>query len=104
MQILFIHTFRSENFELDSHYVWGEEEVCCVDLWIDFVSITGWSVRGSNPGGGEISRTCPDRPGGHPSRLYNGYRVFPGSKATGVRTDIRSIAKRLKNCVMSCGV
>ena len=22
----------------------------------------GWTVRGSNPGGGEILRTCPDRP------------------------------------------
>jgi hypothetical protein len=24
----------------------------------------GWTVRGSNPGGGEIFRTCPDRPWG----------------------------------------
>jgi hypothetical protein len=23
---------------------------------------TGWMVRGSNPGGGEIFRTSPDRP------------------------------------------
>jgi hypothetical protein len=23
----------------------------------------GWTVRGSNPGGDEIFRTCPDRPG-----------------------------------------
>jgi len=23
---------------------------------------TGWTVRGSNPGGGEIFSTCPDRP------------------------------------------
>ena len=36
---------------------------------------TGWTVRGSNPGGGEIFRT---RPWGPPSHLYNGYRVFPG--------------------------
>jgi hypothetical protein len=41
---------------------------------------TGWTVRGSNPGGGEIFRTCPDRPWGPPSFLYNGYRVFPGGK------------------------
>jgi hypothetical protein len=27
---------------------------------------------------GEIFRTCPDRPWGPPSLLYNGYRVFPG--------------------------
>ena len=29
---------------------------------------------------GEIFRTCPDRPRGPPSLLYNGYRVFPGGK------------------------
>ena len=29
---------------------------------------------------GEIFRTCPDRPWGPPSLLYNGYRVFPGGK------------------------
>jgi hypothetical protein len=42
--------------------------------------VTGWTVRGSNPGGGEIFRTCPDRPCGLPSLLYNGYRVFPKGK------------------------
>ena len=40
----------------------------------------GWTVRGSNSGGGEIFRTCPDRPWGPPRLLYNGYRVFPGGK------------------------
>ena len=39
-----------------------------------------WTVWESNPGGGEIFRTCPDRPWGPPSLLYNGYRVFPGGK------------------------
>ena len=29
---------------------------------------------------GEIFRTCPDRPWGPPSLLYNGYGVFPGGK------------------------
>jgi hypothetical protein len=29
---------------------------------------------------GEIFRTCPDRPWGPLSLLYNGYRVFPGSR------------------------
>jgi len=28
----------------------------------------------------EIFRTCPDRPWGPPSLLYNGYLVFPGGK------------------------
>ena len=32
------------------------------------------------PVGGEIFRTCPDRPWGPPSLLYNGYRVFAGGK------------------------
>jgi hypothetical protein len=42
--------------------------------------VTGSTVRGSNPGGGEIFRTCPDRPWGPPNLLYNGYRVFPGGR------------------------
>ena len=29
---------------------------------------------------GEIFRTCPDRPWGPPSLLYNRYRVFPAGK------------------------
>ena len=43
---------------------------------------TGYGLYGpgSNPGGGEIFRTCPDRTWGPPSLLYNGYRVFPGGK------------------------
>ena len=37
---------------------------------------TGYGLdgSGSNPGGGEIFRTCPDRPWGPPSLQYNGYR------------------------------
>ena len=41
---------------------------------------TAWTVRGSNPGGGEIFRTRPDRPWGPPYLLYDEYRVFPGGK------------------------
>ena len=41
---------------------------------------TGWTVRGSNLGGREIFRTCPDRSWGPPSLLYKGYRIFPGGK------------------------
>jgi hypothetical protein len=44
--------------------------------------LVNW-LRGSNSGGGEISRTRPDRPWGPPSLLYNGYRVFTGDKAAG---------------------
>jgi len=41
---------------------------------------TGWALRRSNPGGGEIFRTCQDRPWGPSRLLHNGYRVFPGGK------------------------
>jgi len=37
-------------------------------------------VRGSNPGGGEIFRTCPDQRWGPPSLLYSGHQVFSGGK------------------------
>jgi hypothetical protein len=43
----------------------------------------GGTVLGSNPGGGEIFRTRPDRPWGPPNILYNWYRVFSGGKAAG---------------------
>jgi hypothetical protein len=42
---------------------------------------TGWKVQGSNLGGGEIFRICPDRTWGPPNLLYNGQRVsLPGVK------------------------
>jgi hypothetical protein len=44
---------------------------------------TGWTVRGTNPGGGEIFRTRPDRPWSPPSLLYNVYRVFHEDKVAG---------------------
>ena len=44
---------------------------------------TGWTVRGSNPGGGEIFRAGVGRPRG-PHRLpYSGYRVLLEGKAAG---------------------
>ena len=45
--------------------------------------VTGYGLEGSgieSRWGGEIFRTSLDRPCGPPSLLYNGYRVFPGSK------------------------
>ena len=56
---------------------------------MDRASVVGIATRygldgpGSNPGGGEFFRTCPERPWGPPSLLHNGYRVFPGGKAAG---------------------
>ena len=38
---------------------------------------TFWTVRASNPDGGDIFRTFPDLPWDPTGLLYNGYRVFP---------------------------
>ena len=49
-------------------------------LWTGYSVVgiaTGCTVRGSNPGRGEIFRVCPDRPLAPSSLLYNGYRIFP---------------------------
>ena len=43
----------------------------------------GWTVRGSNPGEGEIFRTSSDRLWDPPRPLHSEYRVFPGDKAAG---------------------
>jgi hypothetical protein len=51
----------------------------CLIQWL----VTDWTVRGSNPGGGEFFHTIPDRPWGPPRLLYNGYRVFHGGKRPG---------------------
>jgi len=47
---------------------------------LDSEVATGWTVRESNPGGGEIFLTHSNRPWGLPSLLYNGYQVFQGGK------------------------
>jgi hypothetical protein len=44
---------------------------------------TGWTVRVSNPGGGEIFCTYTDMPWGPPRFLRNVYRVIPGGKVVG---------------------
>jgi hypothetical protein len=56
------------------------------------------AVRGSNAGGDEIFRTCPDRPRSPPSLPYNAYRVsFPGVKRPGRGVDhLPHPAPRLK--------
>ena len=55
------------------------------EVWAGQLSrYSDWLQAGQSgdriPVGGEIFRTCPDRPWGLPSLLYNGYRVFPGGK------------------------
>jgi len=58
----------------------------CHSRWAGMASsiwrlATGWTVRGSNIGGGEIFRTRPDRSWGSPSLQYNGCKVIPGGKS-----------------------
>ena len=58
---------------------------------------TGWTVRGSNPGVGEILRIRPDRSWGLRNPLYIGYRVFGGKAAETWRwPPIPHLAPRLK--------
>jgi hypothetical protein len=47
---------------------------------VGIVTDYGLGGPGSNPGGGEIFHSSPDRPWGPLNLLYNGYRVFPGGK------------------------
>ena len=43
----------------------------------------GWTVRGSNPGGGKIFRICSDWPWCHPAVYTVGTVLFPGVKRPG---------------------
>jgi len=58
---------------------------CTETFWTPYTCTVGYFTRyglggpGSNPGGGEVFRTRPDRPWGPPSLLYNGYRVSSGT-------------------------
>ena len=54
--------------------------ICGPGSSVGIATAYGLDGPGSNPGGGEILRTRPDRPWGPPSLLYNGYRVLPGGK------------------------
>jgi hypothetical protein len=78
--------FKLPNSSTESH---GNDEIISPSLSYGPGSsvglATGWTVRGSNPGGGQIFCTCPDQPWGPPSLLYNGYWVFPGGKEWPVR-------------------
>ena len=53
------------------------------DSSVGIATRCGLDGPGIEPGGDEIFRTRPDRPWVPPRLLYNGYPVFPGSKAAG---------------------
>ena len=57
---------------------------------------TGWNVRGSNPGIGEIFRTCPDRPpGDQPDSCSMCTGYYPGVKSgRGVKLALTSFECR----------
>ena len=53
------------------------------DSVVGIVTGYGLDSPGIESRGGEIFRTCPDRPWGSPTLLYNEYRVFPGGVKSG---------------------
>jgi hypothetical protein len=69
--------------------LFATSEISCIYLRVTgYISWYSDSLRGSNPGWGEIFRTRPDRPGGPRSLLHNGYRVpSPTVKRQGCGTD-----------------
>jgi hypothetical protein len=54
--------------------------ICGPDSVVGIATSYGLDGQGIEFRWGEIVRTCPDRPWGPPSLLYNGYQVFPGGK------------------------
>jgi len=48
---------------------------------------TGWTVRGSNPGGGRFSAPVQTGPGAHPASYIMGTGFFPGVKRPGRGID-----------------
>jgi hypothetical protein len=83
-----LETFQKINAlsEMEEHWIQKYLILKSIQKEVDQVAqsvkrlATGWTVRRSNPSGGEIFRTCPDRPWGPPNLLYNGYHVFLGGR------------------------
>ena len=64
------------------------EIMCCLSIVLcdnshDCIATTDWTVRGSNPRGGEIFRTRPDRPWAHLASYTMGTGSFPRGKRAG---------------------
>jgi hypothetical protein len=75
--VICIFVFYPEQYiRLTSPYLPGIifKKLCVCNL------ASGWTVRESTPGGGEIFCTHPEHRWGSPSLLCNGYRVIPGVK------------------------
>jgi hypothetical protein len=77
-------------FTLFKRYIELMTYICCHGPISSVGITTGYGLDGPEIESrwGEIFHTCPDRPWGPPSLLYNGYRVFPGArKRPGRDTD-----------------
>jgi hypothetical protein len=74
---IYVHTHTHTHINMS--YGPGSSVGIATDYGLDGPGLE--TERKRNPGGDEIFRTCPDRPWGPPSHLYNGYRSFPGGKA-----------------------
>jgi hypothetical protein len=71
-------TKRQKTNFVTSYFIAGR------DSSVGIATRYGWTARGSNPGGGEIFRACPDPFWDPPSLLYNGHLVsFPWVKRPG---------------------
>jgi hypothetical protein len=83
--LMLIHTIY---LLLTLQWRWGLSSKYC-PAWAGIAQSVQWiamgfTVRGTNPGEGEILHTRPDRPWGPPGLLYNWCRVFyPGIKQPG---------------------
>ena len=64
----------------ETRVFWQDVYVSGPGSSVGIATAYGLDSPGIEPLWGEIFRTCPDRPWGSPSLLYNGYRVFPGGK------------------------
>jgi hypothetical protein len=78
----------TERYVTNLHYLIKMFKCFTLSTWagIDLTLLrllTGWTVRGSNPGEGEFFGTLPVRPWVPPSLLYKGYRLILGGKAAG---------------------
>jgi hypothetical protein len=102
IRFIFLEVSYSHNIVVSLRYVplfYSGDYLSCFTLYYLIVQIlqsdaTSWFIlvhrvrqtgygldgRGSNPEGGDIFRTCPDRPWGPPSLLYNGYWIFTGGR------------------------